>query len=78
VADSKLDNIERKTPPENKKNLSPIYYLCHKDALWPWAHKGRGGDLERNLPGADRCGCSFSDQMPKFFISFDEVDQLGV
>jgi hypothetical protein len=22
--------------------------------------------------------CSFSDQMPKFFISFDEVDQLGV
>jgi hypothetical protein len=22
--------------------------------------------------------CSFSDQMPKFFISFDEVNQLGV
>ena len=22
--------------------------------------------------------CSFSDQMPKFFRSFDEVDQLGV
>jgi len=22
--------------------------------------------------------CSFSDQMPKFFITFDEVDQLGV
>jgi hypothetical protein len=22
--------------------------------------------------------CSFSDQMPQFFISFDEVDQLGV
>jgi hypothetical protein len=22
--------------------------------------------------------CSFSDQMPQFFISFDEVDQIGV
>jgi hypothetical protein len=22
--------------------------------------------------------CSFSDQTPKFFISFDEVDQFGV
>jgi hypothetical protein len=22
--------------------------------------------------------CSFSDQVPQFFISFDEVDQLGV
>ena len=27
---------------------------------------------------AGRGHCSFSDQMLKFFISFDEVDQLGV
>jgi hypothetical protein len=25
-----------------------------------------------------RGGCSFSDQIPQFFISFDEVDRLGV
>jgi hypothetical protein len=28
--------------------------------------------------GAIKSRCSFSDQMLKFFISFDEVDQLGV
>jgi hypothetical protein len=27
---------------------------------------------------ADKAECSFSDQMPQFFTSFDEVDQLGV
>jgi len=36
---------------------------------------GEGQEIWR---GGREVQCSFSDQMPKFFISFDEVDQLGV
>jgi PAS domain S-box-containing protein len=42
----------------------------------PWTGFYGGG--RTNEFGTATFGCSFSDQMPKFFISFAEVDQLGV